>query len=254
LINRFNPQCDVEVPMSVVPQFLTDALERVFFRPAAVSIVTHLSGHFRLIEFAGDSLKGEKWIPGQKVQFHLGGLKSRTYTPISWDPIEGTFQFLLFLHGNGPGSEWAESLKRDTPCNLMGPRSSLNFAEITNDSIFFGDETSMGAAVALHRSRQESQQDRYVFEVSSLVESAEALQRIGLPNAKIVKKAPDLSHLAEVEQTLIDTASGLAAPRWIMTGKAQSIQALRTMFRKRNMNLTQLDTKAYWAEGKTGLD
>jgi NADPH-dependent ferric siderophore reductase len=240
--------------MSVVPQFLTDALERVFFRPAVVSTVTHLSGHFRLIEFAGESLKGEKWIPGQKVQFHLGSLKSRTYTPISWNASEGTSQFIMFLHGNGPGSEWAESLKRDTPCNLMGPRSSLNFAAITEDSILFGDETSIAAAVALHRSRQGAQQDRYVFEVSSLVESAEVLQRIGLPNAKLVKKTPDLSHLAEVEQALVDSASALATPKWIMTGKAQSIQSLRKMFRDRQTNLTRLDTKAYWADGKTGLD
>ncbi len=215
--------------MSVVPQFLTDALERAFFRSAVVSTVTHLSGHFRLIEFVGESLKGEKWIPGQKVQFHLGGLKSRTYTPISWAPMKGTSQFIMFLHGNGPGSEWVESLKRDTPCSLVGPRSSLNFAEMTEDSIFFGDETSIAAAVALHSSRRETQKDRYVFEVSSLVESAEVLQRIGLSNAKLVKKVPDLSHLAEVEQSLSDATSGLAAPRWIMTGKAQSIQALRTM-------------------------
>jgi ferric-chelate reductase (NADPH) len=240
--------------MSVVSRFFTDALERAFFHSTVVATVTHLSGHFRLIEFMGESLKREKWIPGQKVQFHLGKLKTRTYTPISWDPLEGTSQFIMFLHGNGPGSEWAESLKRDTLCNLIGPRSSLNFAEIAQDSIFFGDETSIAAAVALHRSRKETQQDHYVFEVSSSVESAEVLQRVGLPNAKIVKKVPDFSHLAEVEQTLIDNASRLAAPRWIMTGKAQSIQVLRTMFRNRHMNIAQFNTKAYWAEGKTGLD
>jgi len=240
--------------MSVVPKFVTDTMERMFFRSAAVSAVTQLSGHFRLTEIAGESLKREKWIPGQKVQFHMGGLQTRTYTPISWDPVGGTAEFIMFLHGNGPGSEWAESLKKDTPCSLMGPRSSLDFAEVTEDSIFFGDETSIAAAVALHRSRRETQQGRFVFEVSSLVESAEAIRRVGLPNAKLVKKIPDSSHLAEVEQTLIDDASGLVTPRWIMTGKAQSIQALRAMLRNRRMDMAQLKTKAYWAEGKTGLD
>ena len=240
--------------MSVVSDLLSDALERAFFRSVTVSSVTPLSGHFRLIEFAGESLKEDNWIPGQNVQFHLGKLKTRTYTPISWDPAEGTAQFVMFLHGNGPGSEWAESLQTDSPCSFMGPRSSLNFAEVTESSIFFGDETSIGAAVALHRSRDGKQQDRYVFEVSSLVESAEALQRFDLPNAKVVKKAQDLSHLTEVGQTLIDSASGLVAPRWIMTGKAQSIQALRRMFRNLQVALTRLDTKAYWAEGKAGLD
>src|ERR1700761_1191539 len=162
--------------MSVVSDLLSDALERAFFRSVTVSSVTPLSGHFRLIEFAGESLKEDNWIPGQKVQFHLGKLKTRTYTPISWDPAEGTAQFVMFLHGNGPGSEWAESLKTDSPCSFMGPRSSLNFADVTERSIFFGDETSIGTAVPLHRSRDGKQQPRSVFEVSSLVESAEALQ------------------------------------------------------------------------------
>ena len=225
-----------------------------FFRSAVVYSVTPLTGHFRLVEFVGEDLKEGVWIPGQKVQFHLGKLKTRTYTPISWNRTEGTSEFLLFLHGNGPGSEWAESLKKGAPCQLIGPRSSLNFPEIPGNTVFFGDETSIAAALALHRSRQSKQEGRYIFEVSSLVESVEVIERIGLPNTKIIKKASDLSHLAEIEQTFIENASGLIAPRWIMTGKAQSIQALRKMLRSRHTILPDISTKAYWAEGKTGLD
>lgn len=239
--------------MSSVPRFLTDTFERVFLRPAVVTAVTHLSGHFRLVELAGDGLKGVTWIPGEKVQFHLGKMKSRTYTPIAWNPTEGTSQFIMFLHGNGPGSEWAESLKIESLCHFMGPRSSLDFSEISGDSIFFGDETSIAAAMALHGSSA-SRQNRYVFEVSSLVESGEVIQRIGLPHAKLVKKTSDLTYLAEVEQSLADAASELSAPRCIFTGRGQSIQSLRKSLRTRAITFSQLKAKAYWADGKTGLD
>jgi ferric-chelate reductase (NADPH) len=239
--------------MSTVPQFLTDTFEKLFLRPAVVTAATHLSGHFRLVELAGERLKTLSWVPGEKVQFHLGKMNSRTYTPIAWNPHEGTAQFIMFLHGHGPGSEWAESLKQGSQCRFMGPRSSLNFSEIDGDSIFFGDETSIAAAMALHSSNGD-RDNRFVFEVSSLVESGEVLQRIGLPNAKLVKKTPDLSHLAEVEESLVEASSDVVSPRWIFTGKGQSIQSLRRMLRARRMTLSQVKTKAYWAEGKTGLD
>jgi hypothetical protein len=57
--------------MSPVPQFLTNTLEKVFFRLAVVSEVRALSGHFREVEVSGDSLKSETWVPGQKVSFIL---------------------------------------------------------------------------------------------------------------------------------------------------------------------------------------
>ena len=141
--------------MLPVPEFLTNTLEKIFFKSAMVSRTENLSGHFRLIELAGENLRGEILTPGQKVQFHLGSLVTRTYTPIAWNPIDGTAQFLMFLHGNGPGSEWAASLKNGDPCQFIGPRSSLNFAEIKGSSVFFGDETSIGAAQALHLNSNE---------------------------------------------------------------------------------------------------
>jgi NADPH-dependent ferric siderophore reductase len=111
--------------------------------------------------------------------------------------------------------------------------------------------------ISLHNRRKREllkQHNRYVFEVSSLVESGEVVQRIGLPHARLIKKAPDLTHLKEVEQSLVDAAAELAAPGWIFTGKGQSIQSLRKALRTRDITFSQLKAKAYWADGKTGLD
>ncbi len=240
--------------MPPLPQFVTNTLERMFFSPAVVSEIVPLSGHFRLIEIEGEGLKSVTWTPGQKIQFHLGNLVNRTYTPVEWNPVKGTARFIAFLHGNGPGSEWASSLKQGTACQLMGPRSSLNLAERKGESIFFGDETSIGAALAHHQGSREPSRNAYVFEVSSLAESQEVVHRLGLSQAKLIAKVPGGTHLADVEQEIAAATQAAVGPWWIFTGNAQSIQTIRKTLRARRVSSTHLSTKAYWAYGKTGLD
>ncbi len=240
--------------MPPMPQFVTNTLERMFFSPAVVSEVVPLSGHFRLIEIEGQALKNITWVPGQKIQFHLGNLVNRTYTPVEWNPIKGTARFLAFLHGNGPGSEWASSLKQGSACQFFGPRSSLNFADSKGESIFFGDETSIGAALAHNQSCKEPSRNAYVFEISSLAESNEVVHRLGLSQAKLIAKVPGETHLVDVEKEIAAATQAAVGPWWIFTGNAQSIQTIRKTLRARRISPSHLSTKAYWAYGKKGLD
>src|SRR5271154_3001383 len=154
--------------MAAIARSVMQMVERAIFLSAIVCEAVDLSDHFRLIEVSGGSLKHRSWVPGQKVQFHLGNFITRTYTPTAWDAATGVTRFLLFRHGHGPGSSWAASLKKGDACHLFGPRDSLNFVELHGPVIFFGDETSVGAAEALRSLRAESPQHRYIFEVSSI--------------------------------------------------------------------------------------
>jgi NADPH-dependent ferric siderophore reductase len=197
---------------------------------------------------------GGRWIPGQKVKFHMGNLIARTYTPTTWNPVDGTARLLIFLHGAGPGSKWAASLKKGGPCQFIGPRNSLNFREIKKPVVFFGDETSLGAAHALHLNKNGSGQNRYIFEVSSLVESEEVVRYMGLADAQLIQRLPDDIHLKEVEELLSSAILHQGMPCGIFTGKAQSIQAVRKLLRARRLLLSRLEVKAYWAQGKIGLD
>ena len=240
--------------MPPIHQLVTSTVTRMLFRSAVVSKAIPLSGHFRLIEIEGDRLKDVPWTPGQKIQIHLGNLVCRTYTPIDWDPIQGRMRFVAFLHGYGPGSDWAASLATGEACQFLGPRSSLDFAQPKKETIFFGDETSIGAAVAHQRGSQDATQNTYVFEVSSLPEAQEVIRRLELQQAKLIVKAPGRKHLSEVEQEI--AAAVRIAPRsqWIFTGNAQSIQSIRKSLRHRHRTSGQISTKAYWAYGKKGLD
>lgn len=104
------------------------------------------------------------------------------------------------------------------------------------------------------RSKRNGSQTAFVFEVSSLVETEEVLRPIDLNNATLVRRQQGDAHLAETEQLLSAGAVRLGLPTWVMTGKAQSIQAIRKSMREQRIPLTKLMVKAYRAEGKRGLD
>jgi ferric-chelate reductase (NADPH) len=240
--------------MSPLPGFVTNTIEKLFLRPAVVSRVSDLAGHFRIVQLSGDSLKGEAWKPGQALRVYLGNLTARTYTPISWNSVIGCAELLIFLHGNGPGSAWASSVRCGDLCKLTRLQNSLDFDAIDAPPIFFGDETSIGAAHALNFAINREQRSSFVFEVSSLVESEEVIRAIDLPNAKLVQKERNDEHLEEVEDNLLRASSRSEDAEWLFAGNAISIQTLRKRLRSRDVPMAKPKVKAYWAPGKVGLE
>jgi ferric-chelate reductase (NADPH) len=242
-----------EVLMPPLAKFVTNTIEKMFFRAATIAEVRALTGHFREVVLTGENLKDVECAPGQTVQFHLGSLKTRTYTPMAWDKSSGSIRFLFFLHGSGPGSEWAATLREGDRCQITGPQDSLDLTGIKEPVLFFGDETSIAAAQAL-RLDTHRPDDEYFFEVSSLIESEEVFRCLGFTNARLFQRLPDAAHLSEVESVLINVSSRIGLPQWVFTGKAQSIQTLKNHLRARRMFFHRPRVRAYWAEGKTGLD
>jgi ferric-chelate reductase (NADPH) len=234
-------------------EFLINAVDKLLFRSATVSESVALAGHFRRVIIRGEELKDVKWTPGQKVQFHLGNLISRTFTPVRWDSMAGRAQFLFFLHGNGPGSEWAGALKQNDRCQLIGPRNCLDLTALKGPVIYFGDETSFAAAHALHLARPGLQKE-YFFEVSSLVESEEVLRCLALTNVRLFQRLPGSAHLDEIENGMVNRSWRLNLSDWVFTGKAQSIQELRKRLDARRAFWRRPKIRAYWADGKKGLD
>ncbi len=239
--------------MPTLTKFETNTTEKVFFLTATIAEARALTGHFREVVLTGEDLKEMTWAPGQSVQFHLGNLKTRTYTPMFWDKSAGFVRFLFFLHGDGPGSEWAATLRRGDQCRISGPQDSLDLTRIDEPVLFFGDETSIAAAQAL-RLTQHGPDDRYFFEVSSLVESEEVLRCLEFPNAGLYQRLPDNRHLSEMESVLIDVSSRLRLPQWVFTGKAQSIQTLWNHVRPRQTLFHKPRIRAYWSDNKSGLE
>jgi ferric-chelate reductase (NADPH) len=221
-------------------------------RPARVAAVETLSPHFRLVDLEGEALRNIAWTPGQKVQVAMGsGLSARTYTPISWDAGSGRTRLLTFAHGDGPGSRWAGGLCEGAACQFFGPRPSLDLSGLESPVVLFGNETSFGLAAAL-RGSPRAEGVTHVFEASDVAESQAGLEAIGLGHATLIERMADDAHLAAAKAEVVRLAASGA--HFVLTGKASSIQQVSRALKAVGVVSSRVKTKAYWAQGKIGLD
>jgi ferric-chelate reductase (NADPH) len=228
---------------------------RLLFREVEVTAIRDVGPRFRLVDVSGTALHGVDWTPGDKIQVYLPGEGMRTYTPMRWDANEGTSRLLLYVHGTPaqtPGAAWAERLRAGDRFSFFGPRASIAFPDLGRTVVFVGDETSFAAACALHDANAAA---KSVFEVDDEAASNATLREIGLTGAITVERKKDDGHLddlvARVASELDREAS--ASVRLALTGRAQTIQSLRSRLKSRGL-LRQGKVKAYWSVGKAGLD
>lgn len=228
------------------------ALIRLMMRPAWVASCEPFGDRFRLVTLEGVALRGVSWTPGQKIQVAMGSaFVARTYTPMSWDTVEGRARFLGYAHGEGPGSDWLRSLAPGAPCDLFGPRSSVSAEKLAGPLVVFGDETSFGLAGAL-AAQDPARSLACVFEVEDLERAAPALEALGLSRAALFRKAADEAHLDTIGEALSSLAR--AGASFILTGRASAIQKLRQDLKRQAVAPGRIVAKAYWAKGKAGLD
>lgn len=240
--------------MPILSEILSNAVGKLLFHPVTITSVETVEDRFRMLRMQGEGFQGVKWVPGQTVQIFLGNLTKRAYTPMDLDPIKGSACFLFYLHGNGPGSAWAASAKAGDICQVMRPKDSIDFSNIREPALFFGDETSLAAAQALHGCGGRVATSRFILEVNSPAQVDVVLQKLGLANGSLVQKSGDGSHLARVVSKLAEQASAMQLPQWVFTGQARSIQGIRKGLKLAGIPLDKSKVKAYWSPGKIGMD
>jgi NADPH-dependent ferric siderophore reductase len=255
--------------MSTLSNLLSSAVEKLLFHPVTITHAETLGGRFRRVRLQGEVFKGVKWVPGQAVQFYLGDLTKRAYTPMEMEPDAGSAEFLFYMHGGGPGSAWAGSLKTGKGCKVMRPKDSLDFTNFEGRAIFFGDETSMAAAYALQSCRRADARPRYVLEVTSAAEAKSVVDSLGLRDVTLHQRTGEGEHLEGVVRKLAQSAgtafegsddsdkadkSGGRVSQWIFTGQARSIQRVQKGLRELGVEVRRSKVRAYWSPGKTGMD
>jgi NADPH-dependent ferric siderophore reductase len=233
--------------MATLQKLFGDTVGRLIFKHVTISRITALTPHFRRLE-----LEGEVGAPkaGDKVQVALDeGL--RTYTPFGFEPAAKTVQLLAWLHGDAtPGARWAGSARVGDQVSFFGPRRSLPLEELSGTVVLFGDESSFAVASALAGNGRSTV--RPIFEVADALESGTVLDALGLQPRELVERRPGRTHLATVVEQL-RAALGPGPAQLVLTGNAASIQAVRAQLKQAGVTAKQLN-KAYWAEGKRGLD
>jgi len=233
---------------------LEGAVTKLFCKHATVASLQDIASGFRRVSLAGDALRGVAWTPGQKVQLMLGGWVQRTYTPLSWDIDRGVLELLAYVHGEGPGAAWARALVPGASCAVFGPRSSLDLQRVARPALLFGDETSFGLAHALRFTRARAEGVHLVLEVTSKQISSVALDAIDVSGAHLIERGPGDQHLNEIRELATQLVATHAIGAGVLSGRAPSIAHVGKHLRQLGLPRAQLQTKAYWAPGKAGLD
>jgi ferric-chelate reductase (NADPH) len=170
-----------------------------------VDAVHALSPHFRLVSLRSDALRRVAHAPGDKVQVRVGGMAFRTFTPFRLGEGDDSLELLGYGARQRAGRPLARSVAPGDRCHVMGPRRSMDLAAIDRSTVFVGDETSLGLALALCGTPLGGLDTHFIFEVADAVEVRTVLEAMGrgmLQHAWLVERRADGAHLAEVETAL----------------------------------------------------
>lgn len=185
------------------------------------------------------------WQPGDKLQVLLPEDEVRTFTPLFW-AADGSTALLLYAHGEGPASRWAPRISGGQRLRFFGPSRSLVMPE--GAITLIGDETSLAVAASYARARPGNV--RTVLEVTAGAELGEALEAIGLEQVQVVQREPGAPRGLAALEALDSLAPGVGPVG--ITGGGELIQQVRAGLRQRG--ILDIKTKAYWVQGRAGLD
>jgi ferric-chelate reductase (NADPH) len=226
---------------------------KLFTRSAQVLDIEDIGSAFRIVTLGGEALRNVSWTPGDKIQIQLGGWSQRTYTPMGWDPASGRTRILVYLHGDAPGAQWMRTLNKGDSCMFFGPRASIKLARPNAPVILFGDETALGLAFALSRQVAPLAMQALV-EVSTLAEAKPVIERLRLHQLELCARQDSDVHLGQMGKHMSALVQAHADAEIVLAGKAGSIQHMRRLVRQQGPGSQRVQSKAYWATGKTGLD
>lgn len=226
--------------MSTIKKILVKILGPIILSKSKIVSNEQLSPHFHLLTIKGRNLKKE-WIPGQKIQIQLKDDQMRSYTPCSWDSKAGVMQTLVYMHGKGPGALWARDAKAQNKVTVLGPKKSLKLEEEMKRVIFFGDETTFGLAHAIKNNVPDIK-FHFFMEANDTDESSSILKKFDLEDALLVS----LGQFDLIGEQISKLFAEDNSIRIVLSGKQQSIVALREKLYSLNIPAAAIGTKVYW--------
>lgn len=218
-----------------------------FLTPAVVTGVIDHAPTFRTITLT--TPKPVDWTPGEMVRIAVRDLSLRAYTPLSVEG--GAVTILAHLAGTGPGSEWCAQAETGQECRLLRQKS-IDLRKHAPATLVVGDETSLGLYAA--QAATVADPPAGIFEVHDPDAAAAALAHHSPRPATFVTRRPTDGHLDELGTTVIDTLTTQPDTTLCLTGRAQTIAALRRRLKDVGLTRRTAAVKAYWDINRAGLD
>ena len=239
------------------PGRVGQAVLRLLAHETRVDAVHALSPRWRLVSLRSAAFRRVAYRPGDKLQVRVGGLAFRTFTPFRLGAGDDVLELLAYTQGGAPAARWLEAVAPGDRCHVLGPRRSLDLAAIDRSTVFVGDETSLGLALALCDTPLGGLDTHFIFEVGDAAEVRAVLAAMGrgmLQHAWLVERGADGAHLAAVEAALARYAAADSFRQYVLSGRSLTIQRMQRTLKAAGARPSQVLAKAYWAPGKIALD
>jgi NADPH-dependent ferric siderophore reductase len=231
-----------------------DAGSKKKMLPAQVEAAEWVGDRFRLVDILAEGCLGVRWQPGAKLKVDVGDRMTRTFTPIAVKAKSGSVRILVYIHGESAASRWASAIRSGEKTFTSTPRSSLDFSDLMSAAVFFGDETSFGAAKTLQSYLSPDFGSHCFFEVKHLRRVEAVVKRLELANVTLIQTRENGSHLGEIAQRLQRALTDLGTKHLVLTGNGRSIQRIRTALKANEATDFDYLIKAYWTPEKTLRD
>lgn len=213
---------------------ILSSLGALVLTDGTVASVSDLGPRFRLLRVASSAAAA--WQPGDKAQLVLPSRDVRTYTPLYWNPDpDDTTAFLVYRHGDSPAGRWISAAAAGAPLRFKGPDRSLSMPD--GPITLIGDETSIAVMVAYQRARATL--------VRALLASDADLQPV-LRALKLEARCFSAGQHRAIAEAALQAGHPIG-----ITGSGALIKAVRAVLRERDV---RPKVKAYWVQGRTGLD
>lgn len=234
--------------MPELPKVLTDIATALFTKPATVTAVSYPDKYLKKIVFTGDALKGLKCPAGAQIEPRVSDTHMRHYNPSAYDATTGTMEMLIYLHGKGPGSAWAEKIQAGDKLNIMGPAMKIHADESNNRQVFLGDETTIGTFLFLQNSLSKAQT------FTGLIETQPDLLHLNNTVGLNVPTAARTAQRGEVlVQWLKDNYEANKDALFYLLGHNATNLQLRDWLKDKGVPNSRIAMRRYWADGMEGL-
>jgi NADPH-dependent ferric siderophore reductase len=222
-------------------------IDRFFVRGVADEVEL-VNSRMLGVGISGPGVRGLKWRPGQQIRVQVGetGMFGALRTYSVWDYDGERLQLRVYLHGTGPGAEWARRVRPGSDVVFMPPRGEFTLRPAPYH-LFVGEDTASVAIGAMLRDLAEP--------VYGVVETDEPEHRLDLPLPAVHRHGASAAESA----LLVDAVGALDLPDHpgiaYVAGEARTCQAVRRhLVVDRGWPRRSVVVKPFWTPGRRGMD
>lgn len=235
--------------ISSMPKWVGDLFESSLRPNVKVLEISCISPRIKKIRFQGDISKMNFQI-GYANVIRVSETEYRNYTVAYHDKKKGVFDMIFHIHGNGPGSQYIDTLKTGDELYVSPPRGKKQYEPGLKQQFIFGDETSLGLASSfVPYLKKNNHQFQFYFELEEANKNVPGL--LGLENVTVFPKNGSFRNEKWINELPLFKTPEWKTASFVLIGNVKSVQTFRKVL-KNNMP-GKIATQGYWLEGKKGL-